>query len=82
MSGAKIEYWGLGMVVGNSNHALLTEIALFWLKDILTWLGVVHSHPPGTWDSTLDLGVNLGMESILIQELPVIMPRLTTLLPK
>lgn len=30
----------------------------------------------GTWESTFGLGVNIGRQSILIQELPLIMERL------
>lgn len=58
----------------NIDHALLTRIALFCLKkEVLPWLEVVC--PP-------NLSVNLGMEFILIQDLPALTERLTTLLPK
>lgn len=52
MLGAKIEYWGLAMVMGHINHALLTMIALCWLKKGPSDLA--RSCMP--WD----LGVNLG----------------------
>lgn len=59
--GAKIEYWGLVMVMGTINHAFLTMIALRWLKK-------EHSNPAGhcmplgsggqpwTWETTLKCG--------------------------